>query len=320
MSWLTAAGPERHPPAHPQRAAAGIAQVQAARDQRHRLGRLHRKGYGRTSWVTRSVTRDRVAGGGAVGGGCLPGGEEGVAHVVAERAVVPGEDLPQPGVETVDVLKQHTVAGGLRDRGEPDDVANHHDHLGDADLPDCPGPRPGSGAPEPGTPEPGATANRRDRNCSSAPPRRPRSPGLILTATDRSIRCPLSRVPFVLWSVSQAWSSSRSSLSSRWVRETAGSSTSSRCRSSAPPHSRPTTSQSYTGVDRSSVRSGARTRVAGMALATPDAGSSEPVSPSIAGSGELEHEDLPADAQAPARRQRGRVGADPRPLLARRAG
>ena len=28
------------------------------------------------------------------------------------------------------------VAGGFRDRGEPDDVADHHDHVGDADLPD----------------------------------------------------------------------------------------------------------------------------------------------------------------------------------------
>ena len=107
----------------------------------------------------------------------------------------------------------------------------------------------------PGAAAPGPAANRRDRNCSSAPPRRTRSPGLILTGMDRSIRCPLSRVPLVLWSVSQAWSSSRSSLSSRWVRETAGSSISSRCRSSTPTHSRPTTSQSYTGVDRSPARS-----------------------------------------------------------------
>ena len=47
-------------------------------------------------------------------------------------------------------------------------------------------------------------ANRRDRNSSSAGPRRTRSPGVILTGMDRSIRCPLSRVPFVLKSVSQA--------------------------------------------------------------------------------------------------------------------
>jgi hypothetical protein len=45
---------------------------------------------------------------------------------------------------------------------------------------------------------------RRERNCSSASPRRTRSPGLIGVGTDRSIRCPLSRVPFVLRSVSQA--------------------------------------------------------------------------------------------------------------------
>ena len=56
----------------------------------------------------------------------------------------------------------------------------------------------------PGAPEPAVAANRRERNCSSARPRRTRSPGLILTGMDRSIRCPLSRVPFVLWSVSQA--------------------------------------------------------------------------------------------------------------------
>jgi hypothetical protein len=46
--------------------------------------------------------------------------------------------------------------------------------------------------------------NRRERNCSSAPPRRTRSPGLIRVGVERSIRYPLSRVPFVLRSVSQA--------------------------------------------------------------------------------------------------------------------
>ena len=71
-------------------------------------------------------------------------------------------------------------------------------------------------------------AKRRDRNCSSTAPRRTRSPGLILTGMDRSSRFPFSRVPFVLWSVSQAWSRSRSSRTSRCVRETAGSSTISR--------------------------------------------------------------------------------------------
>ena len=49
-----------------------------------------------------------------------------------------------------------------------------------------------------------AAVNRRDRNCSSARPRRTRSPDLIPTGIGRSIRFPLSLVPFVLWSVSPA--------------------------------------------------------------------------------------------------------------------
>jgi len=63
--------------------------------------------------------------------------------------------------------------------------------------------RPGPVTVPAGPPRTGAV-NRRERNCSSTAPMRSRSPGRSRIGTARSTRCPLSRVPFVLQSVSHA--------------------------------------------------------------------------------------------------------------------
>src|SRR4051794_6657145 len=89
---------------------------------------------------------------------------------------------------------------------------------------------------------------RSDRNLNTASPIRIWSLGLMGIRTARSSRSPLSNVPLVLVSITNARSVAASNRISRWLRETPGSSITSRRCSAMPAHTRPTKSWSKIGT------------------------------------------------------------------------